>query len=182
MVKRTSKDSSSSPVQKARQWIREIDIELPKVTGYLPLPNAVDELCGRIVEAYLHASDVERASIRSAGPDEKMRIFLTYASRMAVVAVRKQSEALIFSALVGLCIEDCGWDERETLLRLSLVYHSARKLGLDAAVMFDKAAQMSTPQAGKVLRRFARKPTSIAAMGYSESIGQDGGFDYDRNW
>ena len=181
-MKRSSTDSSSSPVQKARQWIREIDIELPKVTGYLPLPNAVDELCGRIVEAYLHASDVERASIRSAGPDEKMRIFLTYASRMAVVAVRKQSEALIFSALVGLCIEDCGWDERETLLRLSLVYHSARKLGLDAAVMFDKAAQMSTPQTGKVLRRFARKPTSIAAMGYSESIGQDGFFDYDRNW
>ena len=67
LVKRTSKDSSSSPVQKARQWLREIDTELPKVTGYVPLPNAVDELCGRMVEAYLHASDAERASMRSGG-------------------------------------------------------------------------------------------------------------------
>jgi hypothetical protein len=180
-VKRKSKESSSSQVEKARQWLREIDTELPKVTGYLPLPNAVDELCGRVVEAYVGASDSERASMRSAGPPETMRIFLTYADRMAVVAVRKQSETLIFYALVGLCIEDCGWDERETLLRLSLVHHSARKLGLDAVVTFDSASQTSTPKMGKLLLRFARSPTSIAAMGYCESMGDDG-FDYDRNW
>jgi hypothetical protein len=173
---------SSALFNDAVRRLRDMEVEERNVTGYMPLPNKLDELCGHVANAYARASESERAAIRAAGSPDLMQNFVTYASRMAVVAVRERDEDRIFRGLVGLCIEDCSWDERETLLRLSLLYHSARKLGLDAAKTFNKAAAVATPRTGQVLRRFGAAPASIASMGYSEGVATDGLFDYDRNW
>jgi len=156
----------------------EIEALLPGVTGFLPLPNAVDAECSRLVELYVASTPAERADIRDAGTLEQYRVFLTFCDRMVVLAVRSKDEGLLFQSLVAHAIEDFRWDPRENLMRLSLVRRSAEKLGVDDRALFRRVAAMASPVAARYL---SEQPLAIEAMGFSEYDGPDG-FLYRRSW
>jgi hypothetical protein len=164
-------------VDDAALLVLEIEQALPSITGFLPLPNAVDEKCSRIVELYV-ANPGARAGIRSAGTPEQYRIMLVYCDRMVVLCVRRKDPNLLLESLVAHAVEDFRWDPRDNLMRLALVHHSAEKLGVDSAALFARVADMASPRAAEYLRR---APLSLASCGYSEVEGPDG-FTYHRDW
>lgn len=157
--------------------VLEIEQELPSITGFLPLPNTVDEKCSRLVKMYAANPDA-RAAIRSAGTPEQYRVMLVYCVRMAVLCVRSRDENLLFLALVAHAVEDFRWDPRDNMVMLALVHHSAGKLGVDSAALFARVAAMASNGAAEYLRR---APLSLASCGYTEVDGPDG-FSYDRSW
>lgn len=71
---------------------------------------------------------------------------------------------------------------RDTIVRLAPLYHSATKIGIDAAALFLEAASFWGGRAGQIIAAFPlRNPEdrSLESMGYSESA-NEGGFIYGR--
>jgi predicted proteasome-type protease len=108
-------------------------------------------------------------------------LYLTFSERMAVLAVRENSQARLWQALLAQVVEDFRWDYRENLMVLSVVYHSAKKIGADAKELFQRAADLAGARAADYLRAFSLHPRSIRSMGYREVIAEDG-FRYQRDW
>lgn len=158
-----------------------LEIEEANVTAdLLPLPNERDERCKKLTSLYAAAGEAERAVIRAAGTPEQLRLMLPFADRMAILAVRAKDPARITSGLLGHAIEDFRWDPRENLRSFSLLFHSAEKLGIDAAARFREVARLASPSGKSFFLDFADSPTSIDAMGAREVEGPDG-FTYESD-
>jgi hypothetical protein len=162
------------------------ELASPACTGYLqrPLPNELDDRVAAMLDAYVKASTSAKSEITTTiGPEQTWGL-LAYAERMAILSVRQQSRDLLEKALLALVVEGFRWDAREDMLILSLINHSAVKVGADPRQLFEGAARHASPQVAQHLREFiGRRPedNSIQAMGYSEETTPEG-FSYARNW
>lgn len=149
-----------------------------------PIPCAFDLKISELIGAYIHCSAEERYFIRDTFSDKYSSTFLFFSQRMACLAVREQSETYLFEGLIAHAIEAGKFDERENMLVLSLVYHSAVKIGADPAFLFKRAADFAVAPIAEIIRKFPdRTPEarSIQAMGYEE-VGEAEDFRYQRNW
>ena len=109
---------------------------------------------------------------------------MTYAERMAILAVRIRSQNALKKGLLALVLEGFTCDMRESIMRLTLLSHSAHKIGVDMERLFEEVASSTNGDAERVLREFVGRSVedkSIESMGYSEEMTSDG-FSYSRNW
>lgn len=100
---------------------------------------------------------------------------------MAILAIRRESPALIHEGLTALAAEaGTGSDGRDSMVSLALLHHSAVKLGVDAARLFEQAASLTVEDFQGAIRSFPlRTPNKrdLAAWGFKEAMTKDG-FDY----
>jgi hypothetical protein len=154
--------------------------------GYLqrPIPCPLDTRVDALVDAYRNGDESARGQIaETLGPDQSFAL-LVYAERMAIASVRQNSAELLDRALIGIMMEGFRRDARETLIALSLIDHSAKKLGLDLRTMVGNAAALGGSSMN-LLRDFCDRSDpdrSIASMGYYEGKTETGQFTYLRNW
>lgn len=161
--------------------------------GLEPIPSPFDEDMSCLIQRFIQSSDEERTFIRSIFSDKHSFAFIGFSQRMAVLAVRKRSEKYLFEGLIAHVIEGGKFDWRENVLVLSLLYHSAVKIGADPVALFTRAAALAgKPSAeeladvpiAKTIREYPHRAPeyrSIQAMGYEEAKDADG-FCYKRNW
>lgn len=162
-------------------FINSLTIENIRGYGLRPLPCLLDEKLSFVITTYSKLSLAAREEFRKKfNPYHPWPLF-TFAERMAILGVREQSTQRLFEGLVALVIEDCRYDTREALLILSVLYHSAVKVSANPLDLFEQAAMVASPEMADVLRDFARHPTPIQQMGYTESMSEDG-FTYQRLW
>lgn len=124
----------------------------PKRPRSIPMETAL----GVIVEAVLSADENGRQTIYSSLTRHSRCKFLGFAARMSVQAVRENSPALIEQGLAALVIENGGNDWRDSIVALFQLYHSACKLGMDAAAVFAKIAELAEP--GVIKKEIAHFP------------------------
>ena len=157
------------------------DLESHNTSGYRywPLPCPMDDKISALIKTFVHLEPADRATV--FGKVKKSFLFLAFSERMAVLAVRENSESRLFDGLIAHVLEDFSHDYRENLLILSLLYHSAVKLGSNPIELFRKAAALASPKSADRLVGFAQNPGSIRSMGYEEITTLDG-FDYRRTW
>ncbi|HEY6266241.1 MAG TPA: hypothetical protein VIW93_15685 [Candidatus Acidoferrum sp.] len=108
-------------------------------------------------------------------------LFFMYGKTMAVEAVRDHDEAKIFKGLVALAAENQVFDWRDSLMVLTLLYHSAIKIGADAPDLYRRVAAISTSQtADSYLQCLASTPEQrdIVKFGFKEGTDLDGNFTY----
>lgn len=152
--------------------------------GLLPIPSALDSDISRVVNRYMQRTAEEQAFIRDTFTDKNSFAFIRFSERMAVLAVRERSEKYLFEGLIAHAIEGGKFDIRENILILSLLYHSATKIGADPIELFTRAAQLAKGEIAEEIAHFPhRKPEdkSIETMGYIELSDKDG-FKYKRTW
>lgn len=148
------------------------------------IPSVYDRMISDLLESYVNASAEERKFIRDSFSDKYSFTLFFFSERMACLAVRAKSEKYLFEGLIAHAIEGGKFDWRENILVLSLIYHSAVKLGCDPNVLFKRAAGFAEEPIAQIIQEFPdRKPEerSIQAMGYEEST-DDEGFLYKRTW
>jgi hypothetical protein len=172
--------SNAQIIDQATELVLRIEDGLRSVHGFEPLPNAVDPLCLELVDLYLSTDDATRVAIRSVGTPAQMRVLYAFGERMAVAAVRANDISLVRKGIIAHTIEDFRWDPRENLLTLTLLWHSARKLGGDARALFLEAASLASEEAATHLRRFADAPASLKTMEAAEGENEYG-FIYVRS-
>ena len=165
-----------SPIlRKFRRWRsvvrQEASLSGPQFNGYLrrPIPDELDELVERIVQAYSQEAPASRtSSARSGLGGAKAETLNAYAQRMAVASVRSGSTDLIRLGLIALGMAT-ALDVRENVIVLSLLSHSAEILEASYADLVEKVARVVPAQAMERFRAFARrsaKDRDIRAMGY----------------
>ena len=164
--------------------IREFASPFPDYYPAEPYPCHLDETVSRLVDLYVKSGPAERTWIVSQLGNEYWSTFTVYAERMAVWAVRLKQPELILKGLLALALDDGRFDDREDILIMAPLYHSAVKLGLDPKPLFLQAADVAGPGLATTLLQFPDRPESnrnLASMGYVETTGPEG-FGYRRNW
>jgi hypothetical protein len=109
-------------------------------------------------------------------------MLIVFASRMASLAVREQSEAHLKAGLGALALIRGQVDLRDAIIYLSILYDAALRIGADADAIFQSFADSDGPMiryiAGFPARKAADK--TIAAMGFSAI--EEPEFTYRKNW
>jgi hypothetical protein len=161
-----------------------LSLGLENMMGYgsWPLPCPVDDEIAKLISIFIAATPLERKTVsEEVAKLELTFAFLAFSERMAILGIRENSESRLFEGLMAHVIEDFRYDDRENLLVISLLYHSAVKIGLNPVDLFQKAAAFARPEAANFILRFAQNPRSIHSMGYKEIMNPEG-FSYKRTW
>lgn len=144
------------------------------------LPSQLDRDFIDLAEFFKKAPAKARHQITQAIPVEKGLAILERGTRLAILADRSANPRLLVDALVAHAIEGARWDYRENILRLALVTHVAKKLGVDDHPIFDEAAAVAEPTVADLLREFVGRPASMKTIRSSglEEIQTSEGVDY----
>ena len=146
------------------------------------IPCPLDFEIAAVADAYAAADSEERKAMRGRIQPGRPWAFLGFAERMAALAVRERKEERIAQGLLGMVLEGFRHDPRENILVLSLLHHSAEKLGADARALFERAAALADESAARHLRDFVNRSPElkrIEVMGFREKVTKQG-FAYER--
>jgi hypothetical protein len=147
------------------------------------MPSEVDNAVVEFLEEFCEAQPATRDQIRTNLTQDYTAGLLSFAARMAVLAVRERSPKRVLDGLLAIAIEDCRVDTREDYLILSLLLHSGIKIGADLDTLFGKAAVCARPYVAQVLQGFLQAHRNekklIRSMGFQE-VQTTSGFDYIR--
>lgn len=154
-----------------------------QLVGYGPtaIPGSKDFVLMELIDALLLASSETRCALLKKIGDQYQFAFPGFAERLSSYAVRLNDPDVLKKALLALALIS-GGDGRETLITLSLVVRSAKKLKLDLRTMLQ--GPLIDESFRKTVSDFLMRPPqdqSIAAMGFKEGHDSDG-FRYERNW
>jgi len=149
--------------------------EMARIDAVAPLTPA-DQEFARLAQAYRHASESERGTIRSLAPPKDSPLFWVLTIRAAELALWDADPAHLEDALAGHCIEDFKTDSRENLMTFALIWYAAEQLKISAEHLFARAAELASPKAREFLVEFAGRPKvqkTLKAMD-SEALEEDG--------
>jgi hypothetical protein len=138
----------------------------------------LEEAVTAVVKIFDAADQNDRRAISSGLGLHARNRLLGYAADMAVLAVRRQSRALIEQGLTALVIEGGTRDLRDTIVALAKLYNSAVKLGMNAKKAFEVAAALAEPGMLRTeIHGFPLRPPedrSLKAFGWTEETSAEG--------
>jgi len=152
---------------------------VPPYYHEMTLPCTWDEGILRIIIDLPGLSDGDRRAC-IAGIDTNTAGTLTaFAGRIAMLAVRRNDPGMLVAGLaaMGLALIPADMESRRmALCELTQLYHSAGKMGLDPAVVFQNAVDMGGRESAGILSFLDREPRnrSIECMGFYEREGPSG--------
>lgn len=134
------------------------------------MDNALIEQVERMIQEY-ESTSLSRSAILQSVNLSRSRELLEYAHYAATYAARIGDIELVKRGVLALAIENTTLDYRDTIARLSLLHHSAIKLGADPDRLFQEAAKISPPRFASSLERFMKRSLenrAISTFGYQE--------------
>ena len=176
-----SSDELENLISQAMQELSEPALDVYLMQRY---PCTKDLTVLRLIDLYVSSTPEQRDRIAERLGSNHWSTLTVFAERMAVWAVRLQQPDLILKGLLALALDGGRFDEREDILIMAPLYHSAVKLGIDPKPLFLQAAEVAGLQLRDILHRFPDRPESnrnLASMGYVELTGPEG-FTYRRTW
>jgi len=151
--------------------------------GSLPIPKPRDKEISHLIRTWIELDEPLRKASAAQMTDEQTRILLAYSERMASLAVRERKSDFLFLGLVALGLAGGLEDWRQCLLRASLLFDAAQRIGSDPNPVFEKvAAVLPHQETARELRQFLARPAedkSIEAMGFAAGSDEQG-FRYQR--
>jgi hypothetical protein len=163
---------SPMPTKKYSFWNGEQSLINPVK---VPLDHKLNELCNRFVKN----NPQMRARIRYSIDMEEFDTLLNFSNRAAVFALREKNAAWITNGLIAIAmIEYERTDFRDILVALSLLYHSAKRIGQDADKMFLNTALLAEQKVAALMRGYTRQNAEYkdlrASWGRDEVQTKDG--------
>lgn len=133
-----------------------------------------------LIEAFEAANSAERGGIGAKLNPDALSILRTFASKMPVLAVRRDSPEFITQGLKVLAILGNVDDVRDLCFYLATLHHSAMSMGIDAPALFhDVASLVSSPHLQKEMRYFPLrlpKDRDLSAF-YFREVRTEQGYD-----
>jgi hypothetical protein len=157
---------SPMPHEKYMRQKDELELLRPRKT---PLDAQLAELS----QTFAKADEKTRNSMRDSISMEEFSTLLSFSQRASVFALREKSLDMVRDGLSAIAmIEAKRVDWRDILMALSLLYHSAQRIGGDADRIFREASHLSDPEvAGLIddfIKRDARYKSLRDSWGYDE--------------
>jgi hypothetical protein len=174
-------DQFLAGVEEAMTWLDDA-----KRLNYLrmPLPCTFDSKIATVCDLFMEARPEQRAVFSSVLNVDHCSVLVLFSERMAMFGAREGSYSSLLKGLIALAMVDLNLDLREILLIFPLHYHSALKIGIDPARLFQEAAEYAGSEVAEHLRRFPMrdpKDKTLGSMGYKE-VDTPNGVAYVRTW
>ena len=148
-------------------------------------PRVPEKLFHSVIAAFERADQAARQRFTERLTSDSRNALLGYASDLAVLAVRRNSPELVRLGLLALAVEGGTVDIRDSIVGLAKLYHSAMKLGVDAAATFrDVAALTPVARLRSEMSGFPSRPPEyreLPAFWLREQMTDDG-FVYEMVW
>jgi hypothetical protein len=138
--------------------------------------KTVDKIC----EGFAHSSAEERQNLVRVSKKTRIAL-LGYAWHAAQEAVRTDSAELVWKGLLAMVIEGGRTDVRDNIVRLAVLFNSARLLKLDPSNLFGQAANLSdNPALSQQIRGFPERAPEHRGLPafYTKEAGQGKDFTY----
>lgn len=120
----------------------------------LDLDRELESICARVAAF----SADETRDFRNGATTADFYTLLNFAKRASVFALRDHDEKWIRVALTAVAVVDAARvDERDLPLTLSLIHHSAERLGLHTTALFDAASTLAEARTSQMIRSFVRQ-------------------------
>lgn len=124
-----------------------------------PVKNSLDSELTELCQRFAQSDEKVRAKMRTSISLEEFDTLLSFSNRSAVFALREQNVNWVSNGLTAIAmIEAERTDFRDILMSLSLLYHSAKRIGADANQLFRDTAQLSEPNVATLLTGFIGRP------------------------
>lgn len=144
---------------------------------------AYDQLIGEMLIKFGKATELEREGIRSAMTREGSGFLLGAAEGAATWAIRENDGSRIRIGLASLLIENLKEDYRETLIGLTLLHNTSRRLATDLKQCYADVRHLGTSEGIALFDSyFDAGGKTLDEMGYHETVNKDGDFCYSRGW
>ena len=156
-------------------------VRLHKIRGGV-LPSDITDKLDQLCHFFANASNEVRRAVTDRVSVQLSFLFFIHAENMAFRAVREKSEDRLLIGLKALAIEDCTFDWRDSTVRMALLYHSAKLIGVDPDDAFRRISRIAMPKANRYFLAFVeREPKykSLAEFGFKESTTASGEFTYE---
>jgi hypothetical protein len=145
---------------------------------FAPLPSAVDEKLSGFLEEFRQAGEGQQKAFLSSMEEKAGYALLAFAERMSMLSVRRKSENSLRLGALALVLAIHHIDPRMGLMIISLLYHSAEKMGVAPDPLFRSPLEYAIDPAVSdlILGFLAREPKhkDIRAMGFKEVEGPSG--------
>jgi hypothetical protein len=144
-----------------------------------PAPSALDSKLRELCRNFAKGGAVSRAKTRASISMDKFYTLLTFSKRAAVFGIRERNAAWLVDGLTALSmIELDRVDFRDALVSISLLHHSAVRIGQNANQLLSDAAARSESKVSELINDFIKRPAEDkvlrAKWGYDEVETRDG--------
>jgi hypothetical protein len=144
-----------------------------------PVKNSLDSELSELCQRFAKSDASVRAEMRTSISSDEFYTLFSFSNRSAVFAIRERNLNWVRNGLTAIAmIEAERTDSRDILWALSLLYHSARRVGADADQLFRSAAKLSEPNVSKLFTEFlggtAKEKDLRSSWGYDEVETKDG--------
>jgi hypothetical protein len=144
-----------------------------------PAPSALDSKLRELCRSFAKGGAVSRAKTRASISMDEFYTLLTFSKRAAVFGIRERNASWLIDGLTALSmIELDRVDFRDALVSISLLHHSAVKIGQNANQLLSDAAALSESKVSGLIKDFIKRPSEDkvlrAKWGYDEVETRDG--------
>ena len=136
-----------------------------------------------MLEQFVNLSPKEKNDLQSIITRDESGLLFGLARGNAEVAVQKRSRSHFRWGLLALIIENQNHDYRKTLIELTLLDNSARKLDCKLETIFDQVKEFASNETKELFETYFREGyRNINAIEYIEDLDKHGEFTYKQNW
>jgi hypothetical protein len=144
-----------------------------------PAPSALDSTLRKLCRSFAKGGAESRAKTRASISMDEFYTLLTFSKRAAVFGIRERNAAWLVDGLTTLSmIELDRVDFRDVLVSVSLLHHSAVRIGQNANQLLSDAAALSESKVSELINDFIKRPPEDkvlkAKWGYDEVETRDG--------
>lgn len=144
-----------------------------------PTKNPLDTELVALCQKFAKSDAQARADMRASMSMDDFYTLVTFGERAAVFAMREKSVDWVNNGLTALAmIEAKRIDARDIFMPLSLLYHSAGRIGANADQLVRDAAKLSEPNVATLLTGYVARPANEkdirASWGFDEVETKDG--------
>ena len=144
-----------------------------------PAPSALDSTLRKLCQSFAKDGAGARAKTRASISMDEFYTLLTFSKRAAVFGIRERNAAWLVDGLTALSmIELDRVDFRDIIVSVSLLHHSAVRIGQNANQLLSDAAALSEPAVSRLIKDFIKSPSEDkvlrAKWGYDEVETRDG--------
>ena len=144
-----------------------------------PAPSALDSTLRKLCQSFAKSGAKSRAKTRASISMDEFYTLLTFSKRASVFGIRERNAAWLVDGLTALSmIELDRVDFRDVIVSVSLLHHSAVRIGQNANQLLSDAAALSEPKVSELIKDFINRPPEDkvlrAKWGYDEVETRDG--------
>jgi hypothetical protein len=144
-----------------------------------PAPSALDSRLRELCQSFAKSGVESRAKTRESISEDEFYTLLTFSERAAVFGLRERNAVWLTDGLTALSmIELDRVDFRDVYVAVSLLYHSAERIGQNADQLLSAAAGLSEPKVSGLINNFIGRPPKDKTLkmmgGYDEVETRDG--------